>query len=62
VRSVGVGRAGTLLLHPALLGALGRAVASALGVLGVVVFGAEVFGDFGRVDVISLSVAFVRGR
>ena len=58
--SMGVG--GALFLHLALIGALRRAVAPASGVLGVVVFGAEVFGDFGRVDVISLFVGFVRAR
>jgi hypothetical protein len=55
---MGVG--GALFLHLALLGALRRAVAPAFGILRVVVFSAEVFGDFGRVDVISLFVGFVR--
>jgi len=57
---MGVGRA--LFLHLALLGALGRAVAPALSVLGRVVLGAEVFGDFGRIDVISVLVSSVGSR
>lgn len=51
-----------LLLHLALLGALGRAVATTLCVLGVVVLGAEVFSDFGRIDVISVLIGFVGSR
>ena len=48
-----------MLLHLAFLGAFGRAVATTLRVLGVVVLGAEVFGDFGRIDVISVLIDFV---
>ena len=59
-RTLGIGR--SLLLHLALLGALGRAVAAAFGVLGEGGLGAEVFGDFGGIDVISLRVGFVGGR
>lgn len=53
---------GALFLHLALLGALGCAVAPTLSVLGRVVLGAEVFGDFGRIDVISVLVSFVGSR
>jgi hypothetical protein len=60
VRTMGVRVA--LLLHLALLGALGRAVATTLRVLGVVVLGAEVFSDFGRIDVISVLIGFVGSR
>jgi hypothetical protein len=57
---MGVGR--TLFLHLALPGALGRAVAPTLRVLGRVVLGAEVFGDFGGIDVISILLGFVGSR
>lgn len=62
LRALGVGR--TLLVDLCLLCAFGRAVASAFGMPGVVVLegvvlgGAEIFGDFG-VDVISIRVGFV---
>ena len=51
-----------MLLHLAFLGAFGRAVATTLRVLGVVVLGAEVFSDFGRIDVISVLIGFVGSR
>jgi hypothetical protein len=57
---MGVG--GALFLHLALLGALGCAVTPTLSVLCVIVLDAEVFGDFGRIDVISVLVGFVGSR